>query len=172
LVAVIRLEARGVLQAAGSLQQKCTLFRSERLHVNAGFRSAQGEIQEPLSIRQELRKDVNITQTQLRVLLQTCLKQAARVCGDSLQIRLFSEYLRKCVRCVLAFEQALARQYSTTPQAQISARRSTRLPLACSGAMYAAVPRSVPATVASSAIVGESAGSPVAASREGRCYCL
>lgn len=37
---------------------------------------------------------------------------------------------------------------STTPHDQMSARLSTRLPLACSGDMYAAVPMTVPATVA------------------------
>src|SRR6185503_18740094 len=36
---------------------------------------------------------------------------------------------------------------STHPNAQISARLSTVLPRACSGAMYAAVPRSVPTPV-------------------------
>jgi hypothetical protein len=36
---------------------------------------------------------------------------------------------------------------STTPKAQISARSSTGLPRACSGDMYAAVPRIMPACV-------------------------
>ena len=35
--------------------------------------------------------------------------------------------------------------YSTQPNDQMSARRSTDLPLACSGAIYAAVPRIIPA---------------------------
>ena len=37
--------------------------------------------------------------------------------------------------------------WSTTPNAQISARRSTGLPRACSGLMYAAVPMTVPTAV-------------------------
>ncbi len=36
---------------------------------------------------------------------------------------------------------------STTPNAQMSARRSTGLPLACSGDMYAAVPSTTPMPV-------------------------
>ncbi len=43
----------------------------------------------------------------------------------------------------------------TTPNDQISARRSTARPRACSGDMYAAVPRMTPASVASSNSVGE-----------------
>ncbi len=37
--------------------------------------------------------------------------------------------------------------YTTTPKAQMSARLSTARPLACSGAMYAAVPRIMPISV-------------------------
>jgi hypothetical protein len=44
---------------------------------------------------------------------------------------------------------------STTPNAQISARLSTIAPRACSGAMYAAVPRITPARVPSTVNVGE-----------------
>jgi hypothetical protein len=46
---------------------------------------------------------------------------------------------------------------STQPKAQMSARRSTTFPRACSGAMYAAVPRMIPALVivAGESIVGE-----------------
>jgi hypothetical protein len=44
---------------------------------------------------------------------------------------------------------------STTPNAQTSARRSTGLPRACSGLMYAAVPRINPSSVAGLVIVGE-----------------
>ena len=40
-------------------------------------------------------------------------------------------------------------------KAQMSARRSTCLPLACSGAMYAAVPRMMPSCVACAVSVGE-----------------
>ena len=43
----------------------------------------------------------------------------------------------------------------TTPNAQMSARRSTFWPLACSGDMYAAVPRITPACVACADIVGD-----------------
>ena len=50
--------------------------------------------------------------------------------------------------------------YSTTPNAQMSARLSTAFPRACSGLMYAAVPRICPARVDSTVIVGESAGNP------------
>jgi len=45
--------------------------------------------------------------------------------------------------------------YSTAPNAQMSARRSTDLPRACSGDMHAAVPRITPATVACAVSVGE-----------------
>ena len=55
---------------------------------------------------------------------------------------------------------------STTPNAQMSARRSATYPRTCSGAMYAAVPRIMPAAVrvAGLVIVGELASccSPVA----------
>ena len=51
--------------------------------------------------------------------------------------------------------------YSTTPKAQMSARLSTGLPRACSGAMYAAVPSTVPARVTCSRVtVGECSGLP------------
>jgi len=45
--------------------------------------------------------------------------------------------------------------YSTTPNAQMSARLSTARPRACSGAMYAAVPMIIPICVALAVIVGE-----------------
>ena len=45
--------------------------------------------------------------------------------------------------------------YSTQPNAQMSARRSTALPFACSGDMYAAVPSRTPACVAIRLTVGE-----------------
>lgn len=45
--------------------------------------------------------------------------------------------------------------YRTTPNAQMSARRSTTRPRACSGAMYAAVPRIIPSCVARPVMVGE-----------------
>ena len=45
--------------------------------------------------------------------------------------------------------------YSTAPKAQMSARRSTAFPRACSGDMYAAVPRIMPACVARAVSVGE-----------------
>ena len=45
--------------------------------------------------------------------------------------------------------------YSTAPKAQTSVRRSTALPRACSGDMYAAVPMTTPARVAAAVIVGE-----------------
>ena len=44
---------------------------------------------------------------------------------------------------------------STAPKAQTSVRRSTTLPRACSGDMYAAVPITTPARVAAAVIVGE-----------------
>ena len=51
--------------------------------------------------------------------------------------------------------------YSTTPNAQMSARLSTGLPFACSGAMYAAVPRIIPSCVIAGVVsVGELAQSP------------
>ena len=43
--------------------------------------------------------------------------------------------------------------YSTQPKAQISARLSTALPRACSGAMYAAVPRIIPARVIAGVVI-------------------
>ena len=42
----------------------------------------------------------------------------------------------------------MSSSYSTAPKLQISARLSTFLPLACSGAIYAAVPRTTPTSVA------------------------
>ena len=45
--------------------------------------------------------------------------------------------------------------YSTAPNDQMSARRSTFLPRACSGLMYAAVPSRMPACVAAWLSVGE-----------------
>ena len=45
--------------------------------------------------------------------------------------------------------------HTITPKAQMSARLSTALPRACSGAMYAAVPRIMPAAVPWAASVGE-----------------
>ena len=45
--------------------------------------------------------------------------------------------------------------HSTTPKAQMSARLSTGLPRACSGDMYAAVPRMIPAAVPVWARVGD-----------------
>src|SRR3974377_161096 len=45
--------------------------------------------------------------------------------------------------------------YSTHPNAQMSARRSTVLALACSGDMYAAVPSNTPCIVAMRLMVGD-----------------
>jgi len=45
--------------------------------------------------------------------------------------------------------------HTITPKAQMSARLSTALPRACSGDMYAAVPRIMPAAVPWAASVGE-----------------
>ena len=45
---------------------------------------------------------------------------------------------------------------NTTPKGQISARRSTGFPAACSGDIYPAVPRIIPASVARIDNVGES----------------
>src|SRR5579863_5781475 len=55
----------------------------------------------------------------------------------------------------------LSNSNSTAPNDQISQRRSTVLPRACSGAMYAAVPRIMPAVVAPNVNVGELEGSEV-----------
>ena len=49
--------------------------------------------------------------------------------------------------------------YSTTPNAQISLRLSTAAPRACSGLMYAAVPRMMPARVGDSVVAGDAARS-------------
>jgi hypothetical protein len=49
---------------------------------------------------------------------------------------------------------------STTPNAHTSARRSTVRPRICSGDMYPAVPRIIPATVPLDASVGDRDGSP------------
>ena len=43
--------------------------------------------------------------------------------------------------------------YSTAPKAQMSARLSTVFPRACSGLMYAAVPRIIPACVMAGAVI-------------------
>jgi hypothetical protein len=45
--------------------------------------------------------------------------------------------------------------YRTHPKAQTSARRSTFLPRACSGLMYAAVPNTVPTRVTAAVLVSE-----------------
>ena len=59
--------------------------------------------------------------------------------------------------------------YSTAPKAQMSARRSTGFPRACSGAMYAAVPMTRPMAVAGPDVsVGESVGSETRTNRPGR----
>ena len=50
--------------------------------------------------------------------------------------------------------------YTTAPNAHTSVRRSTGRPRACSGDMYAAVPRMTPIRVAAVARVGDASGSP------------
>ena len=60
-------------------------------------------------------------------------------------------------RCPVSISQR------TTPKAQMSARRSTICPAACSGAIYPAVPRIIPACVAPMVSVGELFGSPLPA---------
>jgi len=52
--------------------------------------------------------------------------------------------------------------HNTTPNDQISARRSTAAPAACSGAMYPGVPRITPASVAPMVSVGELPPAPAA----------
>ncbi len=47
--------------------------------------------------------------------------------------------------------------YATTPNAQMSALWSAAFPRACSGAMYAAVPRIIPAPVSMAGLVTVSA---------------
>ena len=51
--------------------------------------------------------------------------------------------------------RAFGFDYSTAPNAQMSARLSTTLPRACSGLMYPAVPRIIPACVACNDNVGD-----------------
>jgi hypothetical protein len=53
--------------------------------------------------------------------------------------------------------------YSTTPYDQMSARRTTGFPAACSGLIYAAVPMIIPACVAAMVNVGEFCGEDVPA---------
>ena len=63
---------------------------------------------------------------------------------------------------VFAFKCLFVRSsnsYSTQPNAQISVRLSTALPRACSGLMYAGVPRITPCIVAAMLSVGELEGS-------------
>ena len=55
---------------------------------------------------------------------------------------------------------------STRPNAQMSARVSADLPRTCSGAMYAAVPRSTPNSVPRAVSVGEFVASPDAGGSE------
>ncbi len=50
--------------------------------------------------------------------------------------------------------------HSTTPKAQMSERLSTTFPRACSGDMYDAVPRIIPARVGEMVMVGEVVGEP------------
>jgi hypothetical protein len=61
--------------------------------------------------------------------------------------------------------------YRTQPNAQMSARLSTALPRACSGAMYAAAPSSMPTPViiAGEVIVGVSAFRPTRTVPAWRC---
>jgi hypothetical protein len=48
----------------------------------------------------------------------------------------------------------VSNSYSTQPNAQMSARLSTALPRACSGLIYAALPRTTPARVPTAVTVG------------------
>ena len=59
----------------------------------------------------------------------------------------------------------LSISYSTQPNAQMSVRRSTALPLACSGLMYAAVPRIMPASVIAGVVSAAGPGPVVARCR-------
>jgi len=99
----------------------------------------------------------DIAQALLRVLFETTLDEPPHRRGNIAQVRPFLHHSRQRLREILALEQALARDisYSTTPNAQMSARLSTGLPRACSGDMYAAVPRMTPACVAAMLTVGE-----------------
>ena len=77
---------------------------------------------------------------------------------ERMPIRLFRDDERQRVRDGLSLEDALrpvSISHSTTPNAQTSARLSAAEPVACSGDMYAAVPRIMPARVAPSVSVGE-----------------
>ena len=56
----------------------------------------------------------------------------------------------------------LSISYSTTPKEKMSERASTASPLACSGDMYAAVPRTVPASVSAMVCVAPSGAGAVA----------
>ena len=77
--------------------------------------------------------------------------------GDLAKVRLIANHRHQCFGNVFTLERRspVSNSYSTTPKAQISARLSTLLPLACSGAMYAAVPRMTPTSVAAMVSVGE-----------------
>ena len=54
----------------------------------------------------------------------------------------------------------MSNSYTTTPNDHTSERLSAVFPRACSGDMYAAVPNTVPAKVASRVRVGEVSGLP------------
>ena len=72
-------------------------------------------------------------------------------------VRVFHQDRRQRVAHGLPLERALAREHlhSTHPNAEMSVRLSTGLPRACSGDMYAAVPRITPAAVPRAVSVGE-----------------
>jgi hypothetical protein len=72
------------------------------------------------------------------------------------------DHRRQGIRRILAFKQPCAREQLV--QHQAPGPDIGRLPLACSGDMYAAVPMTVPATVALRVTVGEFSGSKLAAS--------
>ena len=100
-------------------------------------------------------------QAQLCVFMQTSAKKIAdplrRIRGQSDQSGSFVTTAAS-TSVVVSPSNALFPlniSYSTHPKAQMSARRSTAFPFACSGLMYAAVPRITPACVAATPMVGE-----------------
>ena len=94
----------------------------------------------------------------LGILLQTALEQPPRFRGDPVPIRLLAHHRREEVGGRLAPEGSLARQRLLVEHG--AERPDVRalvdiFPRACSGLMYAAVPRIIPACVACIERVGE-----------------
>ena len=100
----------------------------------------------------------DIPQPLLRIFLQAPLQQRPHLRRHAAQIRLLHDHRRQRVADVFALEQPLAREQFVQHHAEgpdVGALVAPALPRACSGAMYAAVPRIMPACVMPMVSVGE-----------------